>query len=79
MNTKTEVWFGNMTHGMFYVGEREDATLCVIIQSIDEKRMMDLDNEDVDDFICGGGYDSYLIPSEFVGDIVYRTATGFTA
>ena len=73
MSTKTEVWFGNMTHGMFYVSERDGATPCVIIQSIDEKRMMDLNIEDVDDFICGGGYDSYLIPSRFGGMVAYET------
>ena len=71
MSTKTEVWFGNMIHGMFHVSEREGPTPCVVIQSIDEKRMMDLDKEDVDDFICGGGYDSYLIPSRFGGVVVF--------
>ena len=70
LSTKTEVWFGNMTHGLFHVGwGKEDS--CVIIHSIDEKRMMDLGKEDVDALIGGEGYDSYLIPSEFEGVIVY--------
>ena len=73
MSTKTEVWFGNMTHGMFYVAGKDDEEPCVIIHSIDEKRMIDLDKEDVDDLICGGGYDSYLVPSEFKGVVVYET------
>jgi hypothetical protein len=77
MSTKTEVWFGNMTHGLFNVGGVDEQP-CVIIHSVDEKRMMDLDHEDVDDFICGGGYDSYLIPSEFSGIIVY-SEEGVTA
>jgi hypothetical protein len=71
MSTKTEVWFGNMTHGIFYVAGKDDEEPCVIVHSIDEKRMMDLDKEDVDDFICGGGYDSYLIPSRFGGVVVF--------
>ena len=62
-----------MTHGTFYVAGRDDEEPCVIIHSIDEKRMMDLDKEDVDDLICGGRYDSYLIPSRFGGMVVYET------
>ena len=69
MSKKTEVWFGNMTHGMFYVGGKIDEQPCVIVHSIDEKRMMDVD--DVDDFFCAGGHDSYLIPSEFKGVVVF--------
>jgi hypothetical protein len=71
MSTKTEVWFGNMTHGMFYVGYDGDAEPCVIVHSIDEKRMMDLERDPLDDAIGGGGHDSYLIPSDFRGIIVY--------
>ena len=74
MSTKTEVWFGVMTHGMFYVGDKDDEVPCVIIHSIDEKRMMDVDAEDIDDLICGSdGYDSYLVPSEFKGVVVFSS------
>jgi len=76
MSTKTEVWFGNMTHGIFYVAGKDDEEPCVIVHSIDEKRMMDLDKEDVDDFICGGEYDSYLIPSRFGGVVVFSKKEG---
>jgi hypothetical protein len=70
LETKTEVWFGNMTHGLFHVGWGEEEP-CVIVHSINEKRMMDLDKEDVNALIGGAGHDSYLIPSEFEGVIVY--------
>ena len=73
MSTKTEVWFGNMTHGMFHVGWGDEEP-CVIIHSIEEKRMMDLELEDVDHLICGSdGYDSYLVPSEFEGVVVFSS------
>ena len=36
MSTKTEVWFGNMTHGMFYVAGKDDEEPCVIIHSLAE-------------------------------------------
>jgi hypothetical protein len=75
MSKKTEVWFGSMTHGLFYVG-RGDEQPCVIIHSIDEIRMMDLDKEDVDALIDNGGHDSYLIPCEFQGIVAYTKKEG---
>jgi hypothetical protein len=76
MSTKTEVWFGNMTHGMFYVAGKDDEEPCVIIHSIEEKMMMEPDKEDLDALIDDEGYDSYLIPSEFKGIIVYSKKEG---
>jgi hypothetical protein len=62
-----EIWFGNMTHGEFSVSN--DSNSMVIIQSIDEKAIMN--PVDVDEYMESQGYDSYVIPSEFKGDIVF--------
>jgi hypothetical protein len=43
----------------------------VIVHSIDEKLIMDPD--DVDEYMVSEGFDSYLIPSEFKGSIVFST------
>lgn len=55
----TEIWYGNMTHleGM------------VIVHSIDEKAIMN--PLDVDEYLLQQGYDSYVIPEEFTGEIVF--------
>lgn len=75
MSTKTEVWFGNMEHGVFHIGGGEEEP-CVIIHSIEQKMRMELDKEDLNALIHDGGYDSYLIPSEFKGLIVYSKPMG---
>ena len=62
-----EIWFGNMTHGVFEIGH--DNNPMVIINSIDEKAI--INPVDVDEYMLSEGYDSYLIPSEFNGDIVF--------
>lgn len=61
------VYFGRMTHGTFTIGG--DETPMVIIHSIDEKAIMDPDS--VDEIMELHGHDSYLIPDEFTGDIVF--------
>ena len=62
-----EIWFGNMTHGVFEIGQ--DNNPMVIVNSIDEKAI--INPVDVDEYMLSEGYDSYLIPSEFNGDIVF--------
>ena len=62
-----EIWFGNMTHGVFEIGR--DNNPMVIINSIEEKSI--INPVDVDEYMLSEGHDSYLIPSEFKGDIVF--------
>jgi hypothetical protein len=73
MNNKKhcEVWLGSMSHGNFYVARYGDSEPMVIVHSIDEKLIMDPD--DVDEYMVSQGFDSYLIPSEFKGSIVFST------
>lgn len=52
------VWFGNMRHG----------NGCVIVDSIDEAIVMD--PAGVEEYRGSRGYDSYLIPDEYEGEIV---------
>jgi hypothetical protein len=63
----TMVWFGHMTHGTFRIGEDENSI--VIVNSIDEKAIMNPD--DVEEFMESQGHDSYLVLDEFQGDIVF--------
>jgi hypothetical protein len=65
--THTMVWFGHMTHGTFRIGEDEKPI--VIVNSIDEKAIMNPD--DVEEYMESQGYDSYLVLDEFQGDIVF--------
>ena len=63
----TMCWFGHMTHGTFRIGEDENPI--VIVNSIDEKAIMNPD--DVEEYMESQGYDSYLVLDEFQGDIVF--------
>jgi hypothetical protein len=63
----TEILFGQMTHGSFTVGG--DAEPMVIIHKIEKRTTMS--PAGVDEYMTAHGYDSYLIPAEFTGDIVY--------
>lgn len=63
----TEILFGQMMHGTFDVCG--DAVPLVIINRIDERAIMD--PTDVDEYLLAQGHDSYLIPAEFKGQIVY--------
>jgi hypothetical protein len=56
-----------MTHGTFRIGEDENPI--VIVNSIDEKAIMNPD--DVEEFMESQGYDSYLVLDEFQGDVVF--------
>jgi hypothetical protein len=66
----TLVWFGHMTHGSFTIGNDENPM--VIVNSIDEKAIMD--PNDVDEIMETQGYDSYLVLDEFRGEIVFSQA-----
>lgn len=61
----TMVWFGNMSFDFLKNGEMPIA----IVNSIDEKAIMNPD--DVDEYMTSNGYDSYLIPDEFKGEIAF--------
>jgi hypothetical protein len=63
----TMIWFGHMTHGSFTIGN--DTNPMVIINSIEEKSIMD--PNDVDNCLESQGHDSYLIPDEFEGEVVF--------
>jgi len=63
----TMIWYGHMTHGAFTVGG--DDTPMVIVHSIDERAIMD--PADVDEYMASQGHDSYLIPDEFTGEVVF--------
>ena len=63
----TMIWFGNMTHGSFTIGN--DSKPMVIIHSIEEKSI--IDPNDVDNYLESQGHDSYLILDEFEGEIVF--------
>jgi hypothetical protein len=66
----TEIWFGDMTHGEFCVSD-DDSEQMVIVHSIDEKSIMNPD--DADEYMLAQGHDSYLIPDEFDGAVVFST------
>ena len=63
----TMILFGGMTHGTFTVGG-DDAPM-VIVYSIDERVFMD--PADVDEYMASQGHDSYLVPDEFTGEVVF--------
>jgi hypothetical protein len=63
----TLILFGEMEHGTFTVWGY-DAPM-VIVHSINERAIMD--PADVDEYMAAQGYDSYLIPDEFTGQVVF--------
>ena len=63
----TLILFGHMTHGTFTIGGDENPM--VIVHSIEERVIMDPD--DVDEYLHSEGHDSYLVPDEFTGEIVF--------
>ena len=66
----TMVWFGQMTHGTFTIAN--DDNLMVIINSIDEKSIMN--PNDAEEYCISQGHDSWLVLDEFKGDIVFSQA-----
>jgi hypothetical protein len=67
---KRLVWFGEMTHGTFNIGG--DSNEMVIVHQIDLAIEMDVD--EVDDFMVENHYNSYLIPSMYDGELVFSDA-----
>jgi hypothetical protein len=67
---KVMVWFGMMEHGKFGV-TRYDIERMVIIHSIDEKVLMD--PNEIENHLALHHYDSYIVPSEFVGYVTYSS------
>jgi hypothetical protein len=66
---KIEVWYGNFETGLFKMGRDE---YCVtIVHDIAEKLMMENDNDEIEDYMTGNAYNSYLIPSEWKHMVVY--------
>ena len=63
----TLILFGHMTHGTFTIGGDENPM--VIVNSIEERAIMD--PTDVDEYMETQGHDSYLIPDEFTGEVVF--------
>ena len=63
-----EVWFGEMEFGKFVIGDNPvtDQSEMVLVHNILEKKYMDPDR--VEDHAAGA---DYLIPSAFLGDIVF--------
>jgi hypothetical protein len=62
-----EIWFGDMTHGEFSISG--DSEPMVVVHDICEKAI--IDPVDVEIYMESEGYDSYLIPEEFTGLIVF--------
>jgi len=65
--TKKQVWYGNMEFGEFKKGD--DLFPCALIHEIRCKVM--LEEEDIEVYLDTYGYDGYLVPSEFKGEIYY--------
>jgi|APCry1669188970_1035186.scaffolds.fasta_scaffold168662_3 hypothetical protein len=64
---KPIVWFGRMTHGTFTIAG--DSNPMVIVDHVDLATRMT--EEEADDYMVMHGYDSYLMPEVFGGEIVY--------
>ena len=65
--THVGIWYGFMNHGEFSISG--DAEPICIVHDIQEKAIMN--PVDVDIYMESQGYDSYLIPEEFKGLIVF--------
>jgi len=68
MKEKTvEVWFGEMEFGQISFGT-DPASPITVVHSIHEKRWMDPDDNDIEDYAKGA---DWVIPSQFEGDLVF--------
>ena len=67
---KTQVWFGVFEFGDFV--KSGDSFPMAIIRRLDAKIMMNPD--DADDYMIENNLDSYLVPSQFDGEIYYAEA-----
>lgn len=64
---KKQVWFGVFEFGDFI--KSGDEFPMAIIRRMDAKLMMN--PNDADDYMTENHFDSYLVPSEFAGEIYY--------
>lgn len=68
---KVEVWFGTMETGRFSI--LDDYFEMCIIHEITEKIMIEDNDNVIEDYLSANAYESYLIPSQFDGEIVYSS------
>jgi hypothetical protein len=66
---KIMVWFGTMEFGRF--SKLDDYFEMCVIESIDEKVMLEDDDNIIDDYMTSNGYSGYMIPSQYNGEVVY--------
>ena len=66
---KLEVWFGTMEFGRF--SKEDDYFEMCVIHDIDEKVMLEDDDNLIEDYLTSNGYMGYIIPSQYHGEIVY--------
>jgi len=64
---KKQVWFGSITFGEFTIGD--DTNPMAIVNKISHVARMT--EEEADNYMVAHGYDSYLIPEQYNGEIVY--------
>jgi hypothetical protein len=67
---KKQVWFGVFEFGDFM--KCGDEYPMAIVRRLDAKIVMNPD--DADDYMMENGFDSYLIPSQFNGEVYYAEA-----
>lgn len=64
---KKQVWYGRMTFGDLLVGQ--DKYPVALVHEIRCKVM--LNEEDIEVYLDTYGYDSYLVPSEYKGEVYF--------
>ena len=62
-----DVIFGHMEHGTFNIAN--DEYPIVIIHRIDER--IEIDEDDIESYMDMRKHDSYLVPSQFNGEILF--------
>ena len=67
---KKEVWFGVFEFGDFV--KCDDEFPMAIVRRLDAKLVMN--PNDVEEIMAEGGFDAYIVPSEFNGEIYYAEA-----
>ena len=66
---KVEVWFGNMEFGRF--SKQDDYFEICVVNSIDEKIMLEDNDDIIDNYMTENGYSGYFIPSQYNGEVVF--------
>jgi len=64
---KKQVWYGDFEFGDFKKGS--DLFPCAFVHNIRSKVM--LEEEDIEVYLDTYGYESYLVPSEFNGEVYF--------